>query len=160
MAQYFYDTIELPDDLLLQYKNKSKKDEDMIYNMMLQSPVNGLTKSEIYTIYKKHNIKIAESSISRSLTNLADKLKIMKTREKRIGLLWKKPNSVNVLVTMDNIEVAKKIRETTPKNIKLKIMEMKLIMSSINFVLDNKQDLPESYITQLNNIYKHLNKLK
>jgi hypothetical protein len=160
MAQYFYDTIELPDDLVLQYRNKSKKDEDMIYSMMLQSPVNGLTKSEIYTIYKKHNIKIAESSISRSLTNLADKLKIMKTREKRIGLLWKKPNSVNVLVTMDNIELAKKIRETTPKNIKLKIMEMKLIMSSINFVLDNKQDLPENYTTQLNNIYKHLNKLK
>jgi hypothetical protein len=159
MAQYFYDTIELPDDLVLQYRNKSKKDEDMIYNMMLQSPVNGLTRSEIITIYKKYNIKISESSISRSLVNLADRLKIMKTKDKRMGI-WKKLNCVNVLVTKDNIELAKKIKETTPKIIKLKVMEMKLIMSSINFVLDNKQDLPENYVKQLNSIFKHINKLK
>jgi hypothetical protein len=126
---------------------------------MLQSPVNGLTKSEIITIYKKYNIKKSDSSISRCLTNLGDKLKVMKTKEKRIGI-WKKPNFVNVLVTKDNIEDAKKIRETTPKIIKLKVMEMKFIMSSINFVLDNKQDLPENYIKQLKSIFKHLNKRK
>lgn len=159
MAQYFYDTIELSDDLLQQYKNKSKIDEDIMYNMILQSPVNGLTKSEIINIYKKYNIKISENSVSRALSNLGDKLKVLKTKEKRIGN-WGKPNCVNVLVTKENIEQAKKIRDSTPKNIKLKIIEMKLIMSSINFVLNNKEDLDEKYTKQLKSIFKHIDKLK
>ncbi len=159
MAQYFYNTIELSDDLLEQYKNKSKRDEDIIYNMILQSLDKGLTKSDIINIYKKHGIEPSDNSVSRALSNLGDKLKVLKTKEKRIGN-WDRPNFVNVLVTKDNIEEAKRVRETTPKNIKLKVIEIKLIMSSINFVLNNKEDLDKKYIKKLNNIFKHLNNLK
>lgn len=159
MAKYFYNNIEISDDLLEQYKNKAKKDEDIIYSLILLSPDNGLTKSDIINIYEKHGIEPCDNSISRALSNLGDRLKVLKTKQKRIGN-WGKPNFVNVLVTKDNIEEAKRVRETTARVVKLKPMEIKLLMSSINFVLNNKEDLPDKYIKQLNNIFKHLNKLK
>jgi arginine repressor len=157
MAKLFYETINVPDDLLSLYERKAVIDEDMIYHMIKQC--DGLTKSEIFQIYSKYKIKISESSISRSLSNLADKLQLMKTKEKRTGI-WKKGNSVFVLVTDENIDQAKVLLKNTPKNIRLKRFEIKLVLSSINYVLENKQDLPTDLSKKLNIIFKQLTKIK
>ena len=157
MAKLIYTSIEFPDDFLRGYEEKSKIDEDMIYYLIQQT--DGLTKSEIYEIYLKHNILISESSISRSLSNLTDKLLLMKTDNKRRGV-WGKSNSIYVEVTDDNIEEAKFIIATNPKNIRLKRQEIKLVLSSINYVLTTKTDLPTEMSNQLLDIFKQLKKIK
>jgi predicted transcriptional regulator len=119
----------------------------------------GLTRSEICEIYLYNNVNISESSISRSLSNLTDKLILMKTDDKRVGI-WGKPNSVYVEVTQDNIEEAKFILKTNSKNIKLKRAEIKLVMSSINYVLSTKTDLSTEMSNQLLDIFKQLKKIK
>ena len=156
MAKFYYQTIEIPKELLLQYENKSKIDEDMIYYMICQT--DGLTKSEIHEIYSRYNIKISESSISRSLTNLTDKNKLIKTNEKRIGK-WKKNNYVYSKVTESNIEEAKLIWKNKEKNFRLKRFQIKLILSSINYVFDNKTDLQTNHSKELKTIFKKLNQI-
>lgn len=157
MAKLIYTSIEFPEDFLRGYEQKSKIDEDMIYWLIQQTE--GLTKSEIYEIYLKHNILISESSISRSLSNLTDKLLLMKTDNKRRGV-WGKSNSIYVEVTQHNIEEAKFIIAINPKNIRLKRQEIKLVLSSINYVLGTKTDLPTEMSNQLLDIFKQLKKIK
>jgi hypothetical protein len=156
MAKFIYNSIDFPEDLLKGYEEKSKIDEDMIYWLIKET--GGLTKSEILITYNSHNLDIAESSISRSLTNLTDKLLLMKTKDKRIGV-WNKSNSIYVEVTDDNIEEAKHILRTTPKNTRLLISELRLLLSTINFVLEHKTDLPDEYSNQLKDIFKQFKKI-
>jgi predicted transcriptional regulator len=162
MAKLYYTSIEIPQDLLRGYEEKSKIDEDMV--TYLVKLTGGLTRSEIYEIYLYNNVNVSESSISRSLSNLTDKLILMKTDDKRVGI-WGKPNSVYVEVTQDNIEQAKFILKTNSKNIKLKRSEIKLVMSCINFTLINyskinQKDLPTEMSNQLLDIFKQLKKIK
>jgi len=157
MAKLYYNSIEIPEDLLTGYEEKSKIDEDMV--TYLVKLTGGLTRSEICEIYLYNNVNISESSISRSLSNLTDKLILMKTDDKRVGI-WGKPNSVYVEVTQDNIEEAKFILKTNSKNIKLKRAEIKLVMSSINYVLSTKTDLSTEMSNQLLDIFKQLKKIK
>ena len=105
MAKLFYQTIEVSPELLKQYEKKAAHQEEVILSFFKQGF--DLTRSEVWQIFDYNNYRISESSISRSLSNMSDRLQITKTGEKRIGV-WGKKNSVYTLVTEENKEEAQK----------------------------------------------------
>jgi hypothetical protein len=120
MAKLFYQSLQIPADLLRQYETTAKTQEDVILHIFTQLP--DATKSELYEIFGNNGTLISESSISRSLSNLNERGQIMMTDMKRIGI-WNKPNTVYTLVTEANKDEAVARRKT---NIKVELTQDEL----------------------------------
>lgn len=101
MANSFHNSLHLDDNLVRQFEQNNKTQEDFIYAIFLQHKA--LTKSDLVMVFQKINKPIAEVSISRSLTNLQTEGKIEKTDKKIMGI-YGVPNSIYRLVVGEEIE--------------------------------------------------------
>lgn len=77
----FYNTTNEKGQILIDFNNKAKSQQEMVYDFFIQHRLFGYTWSDV----QKHFPEMNESSVKRSITNLMNEGKLEKTSEKGVS---------------------------------------------------------------------------